>query len=86
MGERGVSDRPMSTHKLNHLEGEGWANQGVGEHGESPERAGEARQFYKSHHREQTGIPAKSLQLSNTGFFRSLADKRRLGQWSIDIS
>ena len=30
VGERGVSDRPMSTHKLNHLEGEGWANQGGG--------------------------------------------------------
>ena len=44
-------------------------------------------QSYKDPHREQTGIPAKSPQLSNTGFFsRSLADKRRLGQWSIDIA
>ena len=71
-----------STHKLTHLEGERWANQGVGERGESPEGAGGSKQFY----REQTGISAKSLQLSNTGFFRSLADKRQLGQWLIDIA
>ena len=29
----------LSTHKLTHPSGVGWANQGVGEHGESPGRA-----------------------------------------------
>ena len=28
------------------------------------------------------GVPAESLKLGNTGFARSLADKRRLSQWS----
>ena len=66
--------------------GDQWT-QGVGELESHLVEQGGQSKFYKSYHREQTGIPAKSLQLSNTGFFfRSLADKRRLGQWSIDIA
>ena len=57
---------------------ERWANQGVGEHGDSP--GGSKRSRVSS-----TEVITESLQLSNTGFFQSLADKRRLGQWSIDI-
>ena len=32
------------------------------------------------------GVPAQSLTLSETGFTRSLADKRLLSQWSADIA
>ena len=69
----------LSTHKLTHPEGEGWANQGVGEHGGSPEGVEGSRVVLQK-------SPQKSLQLSNTGFFRGLADKRRLGEWLIDIA
>ena len=31
-------------------------------------------------------VPAVSLKLGNTGFARSLADKRRMSQWSTDIA
>ena len=69
----------LSTHKLTHPEGEGWANQGVGERGGSPEGVEGSRVVLQK-------SPQKSLQLSNTGFFRGLADKRRLGEWLIDIA
>ena len=32
------------------------------------------------------GVPAESRKLGNTGFARSLADKRRLSQLSTDIA
>ena len=69
----------LSTHKLTHPEGEGWDNQGVGERGGSPEGVEGSRVVLQK-------SPQKSLQLSNTGFFRGLADKRRLGEWLIDIA
>ena len=31
-------------------------------------------------------VPAQSLKLGNTGFARSLADKRRLSHWPTDIA
>ena len=64
------------------LGGSQWT-QGVGELARHQVEQKGQSEFYRSHHREQMGIPAKSLQLSNNGFFRSLADKRWLVQWSI---
>ena len=69
------------------LEGEWWANQGVGACGESPggaEGAGISSTEVLAAGRH--GVPAQSLKLSKTGFARSLADKRRLSQWSTDIA
>ena len=70
----------LSTHKLTHPEGRGdEPTRGWGSGGRSPEGVEGSRVVLQK-------SPQKSLQLSNTGFFRGLADKRRLGEWLIDIA
>ena len=69
----------LNTHRLTHPEGEGWANQGWGSLGSHLKEQGSSTEVTTESRRE-------FRQLSNTGFFiRSLADKRRLGEWLIDI-
>ena len=54
---------------------------------ESPGGAGRARNSSTEILTEgRHGVPAQSLKLGNTGFARSLADERRLSQWSTDIA
>ena len=65
----------LSTHKLIHLEGWGSVVSHLKERG----KPGSSTEVITESRRE-------FLQLSNTGFFRSLADKRQLSQWSIDIA
>ena len=75
------------TCKLTHWRGSGRQTRGWGRVGESPEEEGRAENSSTEILTEgRLGVPAKSLKLGNTGFARSLADQRRLSQWSTDIA